>query len=55
MVNESGKWFAEGDNICSSDFTHDVCLKVSGDFESDEQKEEYAREIARRLNFWLGD
>ena len=29
---------------------HDVALIVTGDFETPEQKREYAEEIARRLN-----
>lgn len=36
--------------ICSSDFTHDVCLIVNGDFEDDEQKLAYAKMMADRLN-----
>jgi hypothetical protein len=38
--------------IASDDFTHDVVLEVHGDFESIEEKQRYANEIARRLNKW---
>lgn len=38
--------------IHSDDFTHDVMLRVFGDFESHEQKLAYGQEIARRLNEW---
>lgn len=54
MIEEKGPWAAAFGNgkafIESDDFTHDVRLCVSGDFESVEQKVEYAEEIARRLN-----
>lgn len=36
--------------ICSNDFTHDICLTVTGDFEDIHQKIKYAEEIARKLN-----
>ena len=57
-VKESGPWSAgvvESDGrtyVESSDFTHDARMYVTGDFESAEQKLEYAQEIARRLNAW---
>lgn len=55
MVQESGSWkvdeWPNGKLVLQSDdFTHDVALEISGDFESYEQKREYAEEIARRLN-----
>ncbi len=54
MIEEKGPWSAAFGNgkafIESDDFTHDVRLYVSGDFESIKQKVEYAEEIARRLN-----
>jgi len=34
----------------SNDFTHDVWLEVSGDFETIEKKESYAQTIADKLN-----
>jgi hypothetical protein len=37
-------------DIRSSNFTHDVVLRMSGDFESDEQARAYAADIAMRLN-----
>jgi hypothetical protein len=36
--------------VDSDDFTHDVSLIVCGDFESDEQRMQYARMICERLN-----
>lgn len=36
--------------IESDDFTHDVRLYVDGDFGSQEERLEYAEEIANRLN-----
>jgi hypothetical protein len=39
-----------GISISSADFTHDVVLRMSGDFAGDEQALEYARQIAARLN-----
>lgn len=57
-IEEKGPWSARyyNDNhtavIESDDFTHDVTMVVYGDFESPEQKLEYAQEIARRLNLY---
>lgn len=39
----------------SSDFTHDVCLEISGDFATTEDRIVYAEEIARRLNSYKHD
>ena len=55
MVKENGPWNVDdwpgGELVLQSDdFTHDVALIVTGDFETPEQKREYAEEIARRLN-----
>lgn len=51
MIKEDGIWnVTENGNLQSSDFTHDVTLKVSGDFETPTCKLMYATEIARRLN-----
>lgn len=57
MIKENGPWAAgvTDENqqrvfIQSDDFTHDVRLYVDGDFESKQQRLEYAKEIARRLN-----
>ncbi|NMD19130.1 MAG: hypothetical protein GYA76_02450 [Verrucomicrobia bacterium] len=54
MIEEKGPWavvFGNGNTyIESDDFTHDAHLYVRGDFESAEQRAEYAEEIARRLN-----
>lgn len=39
-----------GVSLYSSDFTHDVMLKVTGDFKDDDQRVEYARGLAAKLN-----
>lgn len=54
-ITENGQWsvdeWSDGQVVVqSSDFTHDVALKVAGDFRSYAQKIEYAQEIADRLN-----
>ncbi len=53
-IEENGPWSVgnnyEGTYLESDDFTHDVRLYINGDFESHEQRVEYAEEIARRLN-----
>ncbi len=36
--------------LCSEDFTHDAALRLSGDFESDEQRMEYAQDLCDKLN-----
>lgn len=55
FVGESGEWSVnEWTNgalaLQSSDFTHDVALEISGDFETKEQYRAYADMIAERLN-----
>ena len=51
----AGRWEKDGRVfVQSSDFTHDVLLYVDGDFGDDQQKWEYASEIAKRLNAWKG-
>jgi len=57
MIEEVGPWSAILDSknepaIISDDFSHDVWMRVSGDFGSAERKLEYCAEIARRLNQW---
>lgn len=49
---DTGPWevSSHGNHICSDDFTHDVCLKVAGDFYDDGQRLVYATLIAARLN-----
>lgn len=41
---------ADGFFIESDDFTHDVTLRIHGDFESDEQRCAYAQGLADLLN-----
>jgi len=51
---DNGPWTArhshEGTYVDSDDFTHDVCLKILGDFGDDALKLSYAKGIARQLN-----
>lgn len=57
-TREEGVWTAKMERLHgkaeffleSDDFTHDVRLLISGDFETDSQAWIYACEIARRLN-----
>lgn len=52
VVIERGPWSAsdDGRTISSDDFTHDVVLRVSGDFGDDATRKAYSDELARRLN-----
>ena len=59
MNDDLGPWFVnEWSNnkvvLQSDDFTHDVALIVTGDFESHEQKLQYATKLAARMNQMLG-
>ena len=54
-VTDRGPWqvdlWSEGRVVLQSDdFTHDVALIISGDFESGAQKLAYANALARKLN-----
>lgn len=53
-MRDKGPWEATtfGDHafVCSDDFTHDVCLRVQGDFRNIEDALAYANEIAEVLN-----
>lgn len=57
-IIEKGPWYAgvaETNGkvfVYSDDFTHDVCLYVTGDFADALQHLAYAEEIAKRLNAW---
>lgn len=51
--NDKGLWSVPdmtGLVIESDDFTHDVTLRIYGDFESDEQRRAYAQGLADLLN-----
>lgn len=53
MFSDKGPWTVcnpEGYAIESDDFTHDVILRIHGDFESDEQRRAYAQGLADILN-----
>lgn len=56
-INDRGLWFAfaseSGCSIESDDFTHDVILRVTGDFHNDEQRKAYADNLAVKLNAGL--
>lgn len=54
---DKGNWSIFYDNdtrqaigVCSGDFKHDVLLRVSGDFESDEQRKDYCSWLVYKLN-----
>lgn len=53
-IIERGTWKAirQGHRIGvqSDDFTHDVVMWITGDFEDNDQRVAYAAEIAHRLN-----
>lgn len=55
-----GPWYAEVDplmghaRIVSDDATHDVVLRVDGNFKSLDEKRAYTEDIARRLNDSIG-
>lgn len=47
---DKGPFKVVGTNIGSDDFTHDVMLQLSGDFETYERKKSYAEWVAATLN-----
>lgn len=47
---DTGPWAAINGNVYSDDFTLDVVLRISGDFATPQQKQEYAEAIAEALN-----
>lgn len=51
-VQEPVAWESskDGKTIQDNDFTHDVVLRVTGDFEDDEQRISYANRIVNKLN-----
>ncbi len=50
--HDAGPWSASADGrtISSDDFTHDVLLRVSGDFANDAQRKRYADNLVAKLN-----
>lgn len=50
--HDKGPWTVSdnGKILYSEDFTHDVVLKIHGDFYGDEQRKRYADNIAAKLN-----
>lgn len=55
-LHDKGAWTVNKDGraIESEDFTHDVILRVTGDFFSDEQRKAYAEILAAKLNVRFG-
>lgn len=51
-LHDKGMWVVSdnGVSISSDDFTHDVILRVTGDFFSDEQRKAYSENLAAKLN-----
>ena len=51
-VQEPVAWESseDGKTIQDNDFTHDVVLRVTGDFENDRQRISYAKRIVNKLN-----
>jgi hypothetical protein len=51
-LHDKGPWIVEkdGKSIMSDDFTHDVVLRITGDFYRDEQRKAYAENLAKKLN-----
>ena len=51
-TNDKIEWIVgpDGSTLDSDDFEHDVILHISGDFSSDEQRREYANNLAMKLN-----
>jgi len=51
---DKGEWSVDGGiknaYLQSDDFTHDVILRVYGDFGSEQEKIEYLKDIIFRLN-----
>jgi hypothetical protein len=45
VMESEGRVFVQSD-----DFTHDVCMRVSGDFAEHAERLAYAADICRRLN-----
>lgn len=54
---DKGYWSVDGggQSISSSDFAHDVRLKISGDFSSLDQEYKYAQWLCEVLNKALED
>lgn len=54
-LHDKGPWTVsvDGRSIESDDFTHDVILRVTGDFYCDEQRKAYADNLAAKLNAGL--
>ena len=52
VETDAGPWSVseDGRTLSSDNFTHDVQLKVTGDFYSDEQRLAYSKALAERLN-----
>jgi len=53
-LHDKGPWNTsrDGRGIESDDFTHDVVLRVMGDFYNDEQRVAYSKNLAEKLNHY---
>lgn len=51
-LHDAGPWMVspDGGGIQSDDFTHDVILRVTGDFYNDAQRKAYSDNLAAKLN-----
>lgn len=49
-LSEKGPWVSGIDYIQSDDFTHDVRLKVTGDFANKQDKQRYTARLCEWLN-----
>jgi len=54
-LHDKGPWHRDvhGKQISSDDFTHDVVLRISGDFYNEEQRKAYADNLVVKLNAGL--
>lgn len=54
-LHDAGPWTVSetGCSIQSDDFTHDVILRVTGDFYDDVQRKAYSDNLAAKLNAGL--
>ena len=50
--HDKGPWSVSSDGctIGSDDFTHDVHLRVTGDFSDDAERKAYSENLAKKLN-----
>lgn len=51
-LQDDGPWTVseDGHSIASDNFTHDVILRITGDFYDDRQRKAYAENLVKKLN-----